>query len=61
VLCKQCHQASAAKPKNFPQVGDDHMPGIACKDCHIPHSPAMDQAPEAKAPQTTKASLGGKK
>lgn len=61
VLCKQCHAASAAKPKNFPQVGDDHMPGMACKECHDPHSPAMDQAPAGKTVTTSKAPQGGKK
>ena len=42
VLCIRCHAASAAKPKNFPQVdADQHSGGIACETCHQPHSPAI--------------------
>ena len=48
VLCIRCHTASTAKPKNFPQINPaDHMSGIACDNCHQPHSPAMDDAPVA--------------
>jgi hypothetical protein len=44
VLCAQCHTASAAKPKNFPQIVlADHYPA-ACESCHNPHSPAMGSA-----------------
>jgi hypothetical protein len=43
VLCAQCHRASAAKPKNFPQVEpDSHSTGLPCETCHKPHSPGMD-------------------
>jgi hypothetical protein len=43
VICAQCHTASAAKPKGFPQViPDDHSTGLPCETCHKPHSPAMD-------------------
>lgn len=42
VLCVRCHAASAAKPKNFPQIDPaDHMGGAPCESCHAPHSPAM--------------------
>jgi hypothetical protein len=41
VLCVRCHAASAAKPRNFPQiVVADHYPA-PCESCHNPHSPAM--------------------
>jgi hypothetical protein len=43
VLCARCHTASAAKPKNFPQVVPaEHSNGLPCQTCHDPHSPAMD-------------------
>ncbi len=42
VLCVQCHAASAARPKNFPQIAQDHSGGVACETCHKPHSPAID-------------------
>jgi uncharacterized CHY-type Zn-finger protein len=43
VLCARCHTASAAKPKDFPQVVPaDHSNGVPCQTCHNPHSPAMD-------------------
>lgn len=42
VLCARCHTASAAKPKDFPQVDpEDHSGGAPCKTCHNPHSPAI--------------------
>ncbi len=42
VLCTQCHEASAAKPKWFPQVDTkEHSGGLACNTCHSPHNPAM--------------------
>ena len=44
VLCARCHAASAAKPKNFPQiVVADHYPA-PCETCHNPHSPAIGSA-----------------
>jgi hypothetical protein len=43
VLCARCHTASAAKPKDFPQVVPaDHSNGMPCDTCHQPHSPGMD-------------------
>jgi hypothetical protein len=42
VLCPQCHEASAAKPKWFPQVdAKEHSGGLACNLCHHPHSPSL--------------------
>ena len=42
VLCVRCHAASAARPKNFPQVNAaDHSNGLPCETCHQPHSPAI--------------------
>jgi hypothetical protein len=41
-LCRRCHEADAARPKNFPQVDvASHMPGAACNVCHQPHSPRI--------------------
>ena len=41
-LCVRCHAASAAKPKDFPQVAAaDHSGGVPCETCHKPHSPAI--------------------
>jgi hypothetical protein len=41
-LCVRCHAASAAKPKNFPQVdADQHSTRLPCETCHQPHSPAI--------------------
>jgi len=43
ILCVRCHEASAARPKGFPQVASaDHSNGIACETCHTPHSPGLD-------------------
>ncbi|MGC8760590.1 MAG: cytochrome c3 family protein [Bryobacteraceae bacterium] len=40
-LCAGCHEADAAKPPWFRQVNTkEHMAGMACGDCHQPHSPA---------------------
>lgn len=40
VLCAVCHEASAAKPKWFPQVQTaDHSGGVVCTVCHQPHNP----------------------
>ena len=41
-LCVRCHAASAARPKDFPQVNAaDHSSGVPCETCHQPHSPAI--------------------
>lgn len=48
-LCVRCHAASAARPKNFPQVNAaDHSSGMPCETCHQPHSPAVDATTTAK-------------
>lgn len=40
ILCAQCHEKSAAKPKWFPQVVTaEHSNGLACDVCHTPHDP----------------------
>lgn len=58
VLCVRCHAASAARPKDFPQVvAADHSNGMPCQTCHNPHSPGMDATPAAPAKKT--ASAGG--
>jgi hypothetical protein len=42
-LCIRCHEASAARPKAFPQMATaDHSNGLACETCHQPHSPALE-------------------
>ncbi len=42
VLCAKCHEANAAKPKNFPQVATaDHSSGLPCDTCHQPHTPTI--------------------
>jgi len=49
VLCARCHTASAAKPKDFPQVDPaSHSQGLPCESCHQPHNPGMD-APKTDA------------
>jgi hypothetical protein len=50
VLCAQCHEASAAKPKWFPQVASvEHSGGEACISCHSPHDPMKSSSePETK-------------
>jgi uncharacterized CHY-type Zn-finger protein len=41
-LCVRCHEMSAARPKDFPQVKSvDHSAGLPCQTCHKPHSPAI--------------------
>lgn len=41
ILCPQCHEASAAKPKWFPQVDTkEHFGGVVCDTCHRPHDPS---------------------
>jgi hypothetical protein len=43
VLCARCHEASAAKPKGFPQINPaEHFQGMTCQTCHQPHSPGPD-------------------
>ena len=43
VVCSRCHEANAAKPKNFPQVATaDHSGGLACDTCHQPHHPKIE-------------------
>lgn len=50
VLCARCHTASAAKPKDFPQVDPaDHSGGMPCKTCHNPHNPTPGADPETGA------------
>lgn len=42
-LCVRCHEASAARPKTFPQVvAATHSNGLPCETCHQPHNPAME-------------------
>jgi uncharacterized CHY-type Zn-finger protein len=70
VLCVRCHEASAAKPKSFPQVSaEEHSSGVPCETCHQPHSPAVDGSAAAASPasasagtahsRTTPATTGG--
>ena len=41
-LCVRCHAASAARPKDFPQVdAAQHSGGLACNTCHQPHNPVI--------------------
>jgi Cytochrome c554 and c-prime len=48
VICARCHEASAAKPKSFPQVvSADHSGGLTCGTCHQPHRPKIEE--EAKS------------
>lgn len=49
-LCAQCHEASAAKPKWFPQVATaQHYGGDGCTSCHSPHNPMeSSDEPEKK-------------
>jgi len=42
VLCARCHEANAAKPRNFPQLDtEEHSTGLPCDTCHQPHSPVI--------------------
>ena len=42
MLCARCHEANAAKPRNFPQVDtEEHSTGLPCDTCHQPHSPVI--------------------
>jgi hypothetical protein len=46
-LCGQCHEASSAKPKWFPQVDTkDHSGGLVCNACHNPHNPSIGKGNE---------------
>jgi hypothetical protein len=48
-LCVTCHEASAAKPKWFPQVDSkEHSAGAACNACHRPHNPGFDTGESAR-------------
>jgi hypothetical protein len=41
-LCARCHERDTAKPKAFPQVVTaEHSGGMACNECHKPHSPHL--------------------
>jgi hypothetical protein len=45
ILCPQCHEASAAKPKWFPQVDTkEHSGSLVCDTCHKPHDPSLKGA-----------------
>jgi Cytochrome c554 and c-prime len=45
VLCAQCHEASAAKPKWFKQVNtQEHFTGMVCTGCHPAHNPLSEGA-----------------
>lgn len=47
-LCVRCHAASAARPRNFPQVNAaEHANGVPCETCHQPHSPEIDGSSSA--------------
>ncbi len=64
VLCVRCHAASAARPKNFPQVeAEEHSSGVPCETCHQPHSPAIDGSaaatPAKAAPDKASAKAAG--
>ena len=60
VVCARCHEANAAKPKNFPQVVTaDHSGGIACDTCHQPHHPKIETAKiEEKKAEPAKTAKG---
>ncbi len=60
VLCKRCHEASAARPKTFPQVAiEEHSNGVPCETCHQPHSPAIEDSTTASSQPA--AAAGGAK
>ena len=41
-FCGRCHYKNASRPRAFPQVdGESHNPGMACAECHNPHSPKL--------------------
>jgi Cytochrome c7 and related cytochrome c len=65
-LCVRCHEANTAKPKWFPQVvSADHANGLACSECHKPHSPAIaaeeNTASAATPSKAAPANKGAKK
>jgi hypothetical protein len=40
--CVNCHERNVGKPKWFKTiVVEDHAPSGPCKDCHVPHNPAI--------------------
>jgi hypothetical protein len=42
IVCARCHDKNVARPARFPQVNvREHSGGIACGDCHKPHTPAL--------------------
>jgi uncharacterized CHY-type Zn-finger protein len=62
VLCVRCHEANSSKPKTFPQVVSvDHSAGLACNECHKPHSPAIVSEAKAEPAKAAVKSAGGKK
>jgi transcription elongation factor Elf1 len=62
VLCVRCHEANASKPKKFPQVvSADHSAGLACHECHKPHSPVIETEVKATPGKADMKSTGGKK
>lgn len=55
-MCRRCHEANYARPKNFPQiVVEEHTDGKTCDKCHVVHDPGM--MVEEKAEQDSLAAL----
>jgi hypothetical protein len=62
LLCVRCHEANASKPKKFPQVvSADHSAGLACNECHKPHSPVIETEVKTTPVKADMKSTGGKK
>ena len=63
IVCARCHEANAAKPKNFPQAATaDHAGGLACVTCHRPHRPKTEtEKPELEKAVAAKTPAEGKK
>jgi hypothetical protein len=41
-LCARCHERSAGRPRQMPQVQTaEHSGGEQCSTCHSPHTPGM--------------------
>ena len=41
-LCIRCHEETAGRPRNVPQVKSaEHSGGERCSTCHAPHAPGM--------------------
>ena len=60
VLCVRCHAASAAKPKDFPQVdAAEHSGGMPCQTCHNPHDPMPGGATASAAQPASGAKAAG--